>query len=111
MATQVLLPLIASAMFLVGIWLAFVEIRNWWKAQTERNVKRSPIEVRADSIDKQSAANTGQSANNAACIFKSPAGGRGPVNPALLFRRISSFGLLRRDDHSNDLIVHSLTQV
>jgi len=53
-------------MFLVGIWLAFVEIRNWWKAQTERNVKRSPIEVRADSIDKQSAANTGQTANNAA---------------------------------------------
>ena len=35
MATQVLLPLIASLMFLVGIWLAFVEIRNWWKAQTE----------------------------------------------------------------------------
>ena len=65
MATQVLLPLIASAMFLVGLWLAFVEIRNWWKAQT-RNVKRSPIEVRADSIDKQSAANTGQTANNAA---------------------------------------------
>jgi len=66
MATQVLLPLIASVMFLVGIWLAFVEIRDWWKAQTERNVKRSPIEVRADSIDKQSAANTGQTANNAA---------------------------------------------
>ena len=86
MATQALLPLIASVMFLVGIWLAFVEIRNWWKAQTELyikppsrisrslisicNVKRSPIEVKADSIDdsidKQSAANTGQTANNAA---------------------------------------------
>ncbi len=82
MATQVLLPLIASLMFLVGIWLAFVEIRNWWKTQTELyikppsrisrslisicNVKRSPIEVKADSIDKQSAANTGQTANNAA---------------------------------------------
>ena len=81
MATQVLLPLIASVMFLVGIWLAFVEIRNWWKAQTELYIKppsrisrslisicneRSPIEVKADSIDKQSAANTGQTANNAA---------------------------------------------
>jgi len=81
MATQVLLPLIASVMFLVGIWLAFVEIRNWWKAQTlyikppsliSRSlisictVKRSPIEVKADSIDKQSAANTGQTANKAA---------------------------------------------
>ena len=81
MATQVLLPLIASLMFLVGIWLAFVEIRNWWKAQTELyikppsrisrslisicNVKRSPIEV-TDSIDTQSAANTGQTANKAA---------------------------------------------
>jgi len=39
MATQVLLPLIASLMFLVGIWLAFVEIRNWWKAQTELYIK------------------------------------------------------------------------
>src|SRR5438067_301326 len=34
-----------------------------------------------------------------------------PVNPALLFRRIFSFGLLRRDDHSNDLLVHFLNQV
>jgi len=73
MATQVLLPLIASLMFLVGIWLAFVQIRNWWKTQTELYIKppsrisrRSPIEVKADSIDKQNAANTGQTANNAA---------------------------------------------
>jgi hypothetical protein len=31
MATQILLPLIASVMFLVGICLAFAEIHNWWK--------------------------------------------------------------------------------
>jgi hypothetical protein len=37
MATQILLPLIASVMFLVGIWLAFVEIHNWWKRKRARH--------------------------------------------------------------------------